>query len=161
MASGTSQIIVRDATGSGGTIMLWRNSGWDLRLGGTDFTAGGTFDLGTGYAACVTSTQTASKIFVDGKQVLSGGTGVSGVISPWYLHQNGTGAQGCIATTVLWPIWDRGISDADAFEFTMNPYVLIEDDWDNAFISTASPPPPSGFFSRNYYDLLGQSSIGS
>ncbi len=131
---GTTQIGMRDSSNAFGTIMFWRNSGWDLRLGGTaaatDYTAAGTFNLNTGYAACVTASATAGRIYVDGRLVLNGGApvalGTAGTLfTPWVIHQNGTSAQGGLFTSQLLVIWDRPLLDQEAKSFSANPWQLF------------------------------------
>lgn len=128
-AGGSVPAQVRDFSVTGGTILFWRNSGWDQRLGGTDYSAAGVFNTNTVYAAAVTSSASAAKTFVDGVLILNGGApGATALISPWTIHHNGNNAAaGPLSTTLLLPVWDRPLSDSEALSFTRNPWQLFED----------------------------------
>jgi hypothetical protein len=140
---GTSTVVLRDASSSGGSIVLWRNSSqWDLRLGGIDYTQAGTFSASTNYCAVVTANASTGKLFVDGNQVISGSNvGAAGSFnSPWYLHQNGTAAQGGSSTSLLLAIWDRPLTDTEARSFSTNPWQLFQPPrWRRLFV-----PPVAG-----------------
>lgn len=126
-AGGTTPITVRDATGSGGNFMFRRITGqWNMRLGGTDYTAGGTFNTGTPYRALISGAAATGKLWVNGSLVINGSTpGASGFAGPWYIHQNGTAGGGPTATTLLLAIWDRPVTDIEGQSFTANPWQLI------------------------------------
>lgn len=128
-SGGSTPITIRDNSSSSGNILFWRNAGqWDLRIGGTDYTAAGTFTTNQVYVAAVSCSATAAKTFVDGLLVINGAAPAStGVTSPWYINQNGPNLQGPLATTVLLAIWNRALTDNEAQELTLNPWRLFAD----------------------------------
>lgn len=125
-SGGTTPITVRDASSSGGTILFWRNSGWDLRVSGTDYTGAGTFNTGILYAAAIATSATTAIVYVDGLLVVNGGApGGGGLSTPWYIHQNGLAANGALATSIMLPVWDRTLSAVELAAFTRNPSRLL------------------------------------
>jgi hypothetical protein len=123
---GTSTIVLRDSTSSSGTIPIWRNSGFDMRLGGTDYTGAGTFNAGPVYSVLVTAGASAGRLYVDGALVINGSTpGATGLTSPWCIHQNGNSGQGGLSTSLLLAIWDRELTQKEALSVSLNPWQLF------------------------------------
>jgi hypothetical protein len=125
-ASGSTPIMVRDGTATVGSYFFRSNTGWQLRAGGTDSSSAGTFSANTPYAACATLSASGGNQYVNGALVNSGATnGGSALVSPWYIHQNGTNAQGILASALLIPVWSRPLTPVEALGFTMNPWQLL------------------------------------
>lgn len=123
--NGANGIILRDDTGSGGTIPLWRNSGFDARLGGTDFTAAGTFNTGTDYCIVMSAKPTGTEIWVDGSLiVISASAGVSGNAGPWHFGKNGTSVEICDMSWSHFAMFDRGINSDIARAISLDPLLL-------------------------------------
>lgn len=124
MHSGTT-IGLRDTTVAGGTVLLWRNSGFDQRVGGTDYSAGGTWNLDQPTRIVHTSGASAARLYADGNLIINGGApGATALVSPWALHRNGSvsNAQGCVATDYLLALWDRPLEPDEAYEWMRDPY---------------------------------------
>jgi len=127
--SGSSaEILLRDATVTGGYIFGWRNaSKWDMRVGATDYTNNGTFNLDTEYLYVASCSSTFSRLYVDSKLVISGAAG--GTQQPnteWYIHRNGTNAQYANASTAFVLIWDVAKSQDEVVSFSEYPYQILK-----------------------------------
>ena len=127
--SGSSaEILLRDATVTGGYIFGWRNaSKWDMRVGATDYTNNGTFNLDTEYLYVASCSSTFSRLYVDSKLVISGAAG--GTQQPnteWYIHKNGTNAQYANASTAFVLIWDVAKSQDEVVSFSEYPYQILK-----------------------------------
>lgn len=123
--NGANGVILRDESGSGGTIPLWRNSGFDTRLGGTDYTAAGTFNTGTDYCIVVAAKPTGTEVWVDGVlQITSASVGGSGTLTPWHFGKNGTSAEICDMAWSHLAILDRGVSSDIARQLSIDPLPL-------------------------------------
>lgn len=126
---GSVPTVFRDNTGTPGegTIYFVQASGWDVRSGGTDHAAGGTFASNTLYRAVATSSSTSTRVYVQGqgRVVTGGGAGTFPIISPWYLHRNGSTASGGLITTCLFALWDRPIEEEESYEWLERPFQLF------------------------------------
>ena len=126
--AGEERLVMRDSQPSGGTIVHWSNSGWDARVGGTDYTAAGTFATSTPYAAMLTASTTAVQQYVRGQgRVINGGVpGATNLQSPWQIHYNPPGLANTLASTVLLPIWDRALGENEVLSWLADPWQLLE-----------------------------------
>lgn len=117
-------VVLRDATSSGGNIAIWRGStGFDARVGGTDYTEAGTWTAGAPTSVLLSSSASAVLVYGNGDSVISGGApGASAITSPWYLHRNGTAGEGGQITTLCLAIWNRGMSQQECEGFLADPY---------------------------------------
>lgn len=123
--NGANGIMLRDDTGSGGTIPLWRNSGFDARLGGTDYTAAGTFNTGVDYCIVMSSKPGGIEIWVDGALIVtSASAGVSGNATLWHFGKNGTSAEICDMSWSHFALFDRGINSDIARAYSLDPLLM-------------------------------------
>lgn len=158
----TSTIILRDHTSASGTIPFWCASNtFDMRLAGSDYTAAGTFTQGVAYAVLVSSGPTGAQLWSNGNLIIDSTTpGLDDVnVSPFHLSQNGDGGAIFDTTTVLVAVFRQPFGAAVSKSLTMNPWQLFAPPLPRrrSFIPSAA----GGFFSRHYYDMIGQQRLGS
>lgn len=138
--SGT-EIGLRDNTGAGGTILLWHNSGYDMRIGGTDFTAAGTWPADEPVRIVASVSAAACKLFANGDLVINGGApGGTAIVAPWQLHKNGNNAQGGVFTDYILCIWARPLNSEEAYVWMADPYWSVLRPAPSAWVRHVIPP---------------------
>lgn len=126
-ATGTS-IVIRDFSLGGGTILVWASSGaYNVRIGGTTYTAAGSFTIDVDHTIVLTVSASAVKLWADGVLLISGGSFGGTIASPWVLHRNGNNTQGIAATSEVWAIFAKPFPDALAQDVSANPWQLFYD----------------------------------
>jgi hypothetical protein len=114
--------------GTGTTLPLWRNGGFDMRINGTDYTAAGTWNLGQWYDIEIVGESGACQLFVDGALVINGGAAAAGTLDSTLAFGAVSGATlstgELIASYILWA--NRPLSRTERAEFRRNPWQLFE-----------------------------------
>lgn len=109
------------------TILLWRATGkFDIRLGGRDYTAAGTFDLLQDYVYIVTSGPSGVTVTANGVDVISSGTtALSSSVTadiPFGFDTFGGGSHDIEIETAA--LWHRPLSALERRLYSENPYRL-------------------------------------
>lgn len=117
-------ILIRDNTGGGGTLPVWRGTtGFDARVGGTDYAEAGAWTTDAPTSVLLSSGAAAVQVYGNGDLVINGGApGATALASPWWIHKNGTNANGGNATLLCLAIWDYPFSQAMCERFLDDPY---------------------------------------
>lgn len=115
---------------SGTFIPLWRTSGgaWDMRVGGTDYTATGTWNLNQWYSVAIVGTASACRLYVDGSLVIDGGVATSSttgaLMSLGDVAGGGMGA-GVSIQIASFLTFDRAWTERQVRDISENPSLLI------------------------------------
>lgn len=109
-----------------GNIVLWRNSGWDCRIGGTDYTAGGTYNLNEVYDYALTSSASAVGLYVNGQSVIAGGVGGAGTLSDMQMFVDGAGGGSHFLDVWWFGVWNRPLTALEVQELRVNPWQIFD-----------------------------------
>lgn len=109
-----------------GNIVLWRNTGWDCRIGGTDYTAGGTYNLNEVYDYALTSSASAVGLYVNGQSVISGGAGGAGTLSDMQMFVDGAGGGSHFLDVWWFGVWNRPLTALEVQELRVNPWQIFD-----------------------------------
>lgn len=113
---------------AGTTIPCWRaaTGAWDLRIGATDYTAAGIFNLDQYYDYVVSSDATGVKVCVDGKVVLSGVAGGLATLVNMTVAFDASGG-GSHNLSIEWiGVWNRALSPTECVEVSRSPWQLFQ-----------------------------------
>ncbi len=108
-----------------GNIVLWRNTGWDCRIGGTDYTAAGTYNLGQTYDYLLSSSEAAVRLFVDGQRLINGGVAAAGTLSDCAMYLDASGGGSHDLDLFWWGVWSRPLDEEAAQRVKANPWALF------------------------------------
>jgi hypothetical protein len=107
-------------------ILLWRNSGWDMRVGGTDYTAAGTYNLNQVYDYALTSGSSAVDLYVDGVSTIAGGAGGAGTLSDTDVFSDSSGG-GAQYIDIWWlGVWNRKLTAQEVWQLKVNPWQIFK-----------------------------------
>lgn len=109
-----------------GNIVLWRNTGWDCRIGGTDYTAGGTYNLNEVYDYALTSSASAVGLYVNGQSVIAGGVGGAGTLSDMQMFIDGAGGGSHFLDVWWFGVWNRPLTALEVQELRVNPWQIFD-----------------------------------
>lgn len=128
-------------------IILWRPSAqFDMRLGGVNYTQGGSWQLLTPYNIIVTGGPSFGRMYANNELVVSGGTpGTAGHGSEVRIGEDpfGGGSNGTFDYQyMLWGV--RPTSEAQARVFNENPWQILSTDIRKSFFLPTTTPEPTG-----------------
>lgn len=110
-------------------IPLWRNAGaFDMRVGGTDYVADGTFAVGQFYDIAISSSSAGCVMYVNGSAVINGGVAASATIDADLAIGDVAGGNNLSdgAFDIVYALFSpRPLSKADVNRFRANPWQIF------------------------------------
>ena len=110
-------------------IPLWRNAGaFDMRVGGTDYAAAGTFAAGQFYDIAISSSPTGCVLEVDGATVINGAVAASATIDADLAFGDASGGAALTGGEfdIVYALFSpRSLSKAEINRFRSNPWQIF------------------------------------
>jgi len=122
----------------GNTIPLWRNSGFDMRVNGTDYSSAGTWNLSQWYDVEIVSTAAGCLLYVDGALIINGSAAGSASLEPWMTIGDTTGTYGSgDVEWIYFVLANRAWTPSERKSFRSNPFQVFEDPFSSFFYTGA------------------------
>jgi hypothetical protein len=124
LATTDAGVVIRS---SADNILAWRAAGtFDCRVGGTNYTNGGIFNLNQTYDYSISSGASGVSVTADGEEVVSGGAGAGatmGTLTFFDDDKSGGDANGYLFYVF---IWSRELSKGELNAVRRNPYQFLK-----------------------------------